>query len=50
MSLSPVFAALTGLAVLGQSLPVVDWPAIAVIVTVNGTAAGPRRTEARSAH
>jgi inner membrane transporter RhtA len=50
MSLNPVFAALTGLAVLGQSLKVVDWLAIAVIVTVNGTAVGTRRTEARSAH
>jgi inner membrane transporter RhtA len=35
MSVNPVFAALTGLVVLGQSLAPVDWLAIAVIVTVN---------------
>jgi inner membrane transporter RhtA len=35
MSVNPVFAALTGLAVLGQSLAVVDWVAIAAVVTVN---------------
>jgi inner membrane transporter RhtA len=43
MSLNPVFAALTGLAVLGQSLAMVDWLAVAVIVTVNGVAVGTRR-------
>jgi len=35
MSVNPVFAALTGLVVLGQSLAVVDRVAIAAIVTVN---------------
>ncbi len=36
MSVNPVFAALTGLAVLGQSLELADWLAIAAIVSVNG--------------
>ena len=36
MSVNPVFAALTGLVVLGQSLAVLDWLAIAAIVTANG--------------
>jgi inner membrane transporter RhtA len=36
MSVNPVFAALTGLVVLGQSLELVDWLAIAVIVSANG--------------
>ena len=35
MSVNPVFAALTGLIVLGQSLAVGDWIAIAAIVTAN---------------
>jgi inner membrane transporter RhtA len=35
MSVNPVFAALTGLVVLGQSLALVDWLAIAAIVTAN---------------
>jgi inner membrane transporter RhtA len=35
MSVNPVFAALTGLVVLGQSLAVTDWIAIAAIVTAN---------------
>jgi inner membrane transporter RhtA len=35
MSVNPVFAALTGLVVLGQSLAFADWLAIAAIVTVN---------------
>jgi inner membrane transporter RhtA len=35
MSVNPVFAALTGLAVLGQSLALLDWLAIAAIVTAN---------------
>jgi inner membrane transporter RhtA len=35
MSVNPVFAALTGLVVLGQSLAVPDWIAIAAIVTAN---------------
>jgi inner membrane transporter RhtA len=36
MSVNPVFAALTGLVVLGQSLALADWLAIAAIVTANG--------------
>jgi inner membrane transporter RhtA len=36
MSVNPVFAALTGLVVLGQSLVFADWLAIAAIVTANG--------------
>jgi inner membrane transporter RhtA len=40
MSVNPVFAALTGLIVLGQTLGVADWLAIAAIVTVNAVAAG----------
>jgi inner membrane transporter RhtA len=36
MSVNPVFAALTGLVVLGQSLAAADWIAIAAIVTANG--------------
>jgi inner membrane transporter RhtA len=35
MSVNPVFAALTGLVVLGQPLAVVDWLAITAIVTAN---------------
>ena len=35
MSVNPVFAALTGLIVLGQSLELADWLAIAAIVTAN---------------
>jgi inner membrane transporter RhtA len=47
MSVNPVFAALTGLLVLGQSLAPVDWLAIAVIVTVNAvTASGGSRAQA----
>jgi inner membrane transporter RhtA len=38
MSVQPVFAALIGLAILGQTLGVVDWLAIAVIVSANGIA------------
>ena len=38
MSVNPVFAALTGLVVLGQSLEFADWLAIAAIVTANATA------------
>jgi len=42
MSVNPVFAALTGLVILGQSLGRADWLAVAVIVTVNAvTAARP---------
>jgi len=35
MSVNPVFAALTGLVVLGQALGLADWLAIAAIVTAN---------------
>ncbi len=35
MSVNPVFAALTGLVILGQSLAWLDWLAIAAIVTAN---------------
>jgi inner membrane transporter RhtA len=45
MSVNPVFAALTGLLVLGQSLAPADWLAIGVIVSVNAVSAsgaGPR--------
>jgi inner membrane transporter RhtA len=40
MSVNPVFAALTGLIVLGQSLPPADWLAIAAIVAANAVSAG----------
>ncbi len=42
MSVNPVFAALTGLIVLGQSLGPADWAAIAVIVSVNAASASGR--------
>jgi inner membrane transporter RhtA len=38
MSVNPVFAALTGLVVLGQALQPADWLAIAAIVTANAVA------------
>jgi inner membrane transporter RhtA len=40
MSVNPVFAALTGLVVLGQRLGLADWLAIGAIVTVNAICAG----------
>jgi inner membrane transporter RhtA len=40
MSVNPVFAALTGLVVLGQSLQPADWLAIAAIVAANAVALG----------
>jgi inner membrane transporter RhtA len=43
MSVNPVFAALTGRAVLSQSLAVVDWVAIAAIVTANAVSVGTGR-------
>jgi inner membrane transporter RhtA len=44
MSVNPVFAALTGLIVLGQSLPPADWLAITAIVAANAASIGePRR-------
>jgi len=39
MSVNPVFAALTGLAILGQSLALADWLAIAAIVAANAVSA-----------
>jgi inner membrane transporter RhtA len=54
MSVNPVFAALTGLVVLGQSLGLADWLSVAAIVTANavsvnagGSARGPRRRPRR---
>jgi inner membrane transporter RhtA len=47
MSVNPVFAALTGLVVLGQSPQPADWLAIAAIVTANAVALSPGR-KARS--
>ncbi|MDQ0693619.1 EamA family transporter [Streptomyces anulatus] len=43
MSVNPVFAALVGLAVLGQRLDVLAWIAIAVIVTANTAAVSTTR-------
>jgi inner membrane transporter RhtA len=40
MSVNPIFAALTGLVVLGQSLAGLDWLAIAAIVTANAVSVG----------
>jgi len=40
MSVNPVFAALTGLVVLGQSPGAADWLAIAAIVTANAVSVG----------
>ena len=55
MSVNPVFAALTGLIVLGQSLELADWLAIAAIVTANavsvsisGQARGPGQRPGRT--
>jgi inner membrane transporter RhtA len=56
MSVNPVFAALTGLMVLGQSLGFTDWLSVAAIVTANavsvnagGRARSGRRSDPRSA-
>ena len=48
MSVNPVFAALTGLVVLGQALGLADWLAVAAIVTANAVSvsAGRRHTDA----
>ena len=43
MSVNPVFAALTGLVVLGQSLRPADWLAIVAIVTANAVSGGAAR-------
>jgi inner membrane transporter RhtA len=42
MSVNPVFAALTGLIVLGQSLVLADWLAVAAIVTANAISVSTR--------
>jgi inner membrane transporter RhtA len=47
MSVNPVFAALTGLLVLGQSLALLDWLAIAAIVTANAVSVSTDRGKAR---
>ena len=49
MSVNPVFAALTGLVILRQSLGLTDWLAIAVIVTVNAVTTGGTPARAPSA-
>ena len=46
MSVNPVFAALTGLVVLGQSLALADWLAIAAIVSANAVSVSAARAEA----
>src|SRR5580692_2387402 len=43
MSVNPVFAAFTGLMVLGQSLAFTDWLAIAAIMSANGVSLGTGR-------
>jgi len=55
MSVNPVFAALTGLVVLGQSLALADWLCVAAIVAANavsvsagGRPGGPGRRSARA--
>ena len=40
MSVNPVFAALTGLVVLGQTLGLASWLAVAAIVTANAVSLG----------
>src|SRR3984957_17544422 len=40
MSVNPVLAALIGLFILGRGLPLIDWLAIAVIVTANAVSVG----------
>lgn len=48
MSVNPVFAALTGLVVLGQSLGLTDWLAVAAIVTANAVSASAGQQARRS--
>jgi inner membrane transporter RhtA len=52
MSVNPVFAALVGLVVLGQSLQAVDWLAITLIVAANALAlsTGGRDTDTSRRH
>ncbi len=47
MSVNPVFAALTGLVILGQSLAFADWIAIAAIVTANAVSVSRSRPVSR---
>ena len=49
MSVNPVFAALTGLVVLGQSLGLAGWLAVAAIVTANAVSVGVAARRAASA-
>jgi inner membrane transporter RhtA len=50
MSVNPVFAALTGLVILGQRLGLADWASIAAIVTANAVSAArsSRRPDGRA--
>ena len=50
MSVNPVFAALTGLVVLGQALGLADWLAIAAIVTANAVSVGSGPPHRRGQH
>lgn len=47
MSVNPVFAALIGLVVLGESLRLADWLAIAAVVTANAVSMGSRLADDR---
>ena len=49
MSINPVFAALTGLVILGQPLQPADWLAIGGIVAANAVSASGTRADARQA-
>jgi len=48
MSVNPVFAALIGLVVLGQSLGLTDWLAVAAIVSANAVSVGCRPRQPRA--
>src|SRR5580704_16296503 len=50
MSINPVFAALVGLVVLGQSLQPVDWLAITAIVAANALALGTSGRDRATSH
>jgi len=49
MSVNPVFAALTGLVILGQRLALADWLAIAAIVTANAVSVSSGGSSSRPA-
>ena len=49
MSVNPVFAVLTGLVVLGQSVGLADWLAVAAIVTANAVSVGAASRHANAA-